>query len=314
MALLRYLLKRLFGLFLVVFGIVTILFFILNLTPGDPARLLAGFEATEEDVETIRKALGLDRPLHERYLRYMLNLLRFDLGNSLRTGTPVIEEVLARLPNTILLAVSSMSLALVIGIPLGILAAVKNNSIIDYLVLIFSIIGNSIPIFWLGLMFIVLFSVKLHLLPAGGSGTPLHLILPSITIAIYLSSYIVRFTRASILEVLNQEFVRYAFSKGLPRNIVLYKHVLRNALIPVLTISGLQFGALLGGAPITETVFAWPGIGKYIVDSIFAKDYPAVQGSVFIFALAYALVNLITDLLYVIVDPRVKLEGGEESE
>jgi len=310
MALVRYLIKRFFGLLIVVFGIVTILFLILNLTPGDPARLIAGIGATEEDVEMIRKSLGLDKPLHIRYILYISGLLRLDLGKSIRTGTPVLHEVLIRLPNTIVLAVSSMALALAIGIPLGIVAAVRTSSLLDYLIITLSIVGNSIPVFWLGLMFIVLFSVKLRLLPAGGIGTPLHLVLPSLTIAIYLLSYIIRFTRTAVLDALRQEFVRYALSKGLPRRVVLYKHVLRNALIPVLTITGLQFGALLGGAPITETVFAWPGIGKYIVDSIFAKDYPAVQGSVFIFALIYAIVNLVTDLLYVVVDPRVKLEGG----
>ncbi|MCD6509801.1 MAG: ABC transporter permease [Thermoprotei archaeon] len=310
MALVRYLIKRFFGLLIVVFGIVTILFLILNLTPGDPARLIAGIGATEEDVEMIRKSLGLDKPLHIRYILYISGLLRLDLGKSIRTGTPVLHEVLIRLPNTIVLAVSSMALALAIGIPLGIVAAVRTSSLLDYLIITLSIVGNSIPVFWLGLMFIVLFSVKLRLLPAGGIGTPLHLVLPSLTIAIYLLSYIIRFTRTAVLDALRQEFVRYALSKGLPRRVVLYKHVLRNALIPVLTITGLQFGALLGGAPITETVFAWPGIGKYIVDSIFAKDYPAVQGAVFIFALIYAIVNLVTDLLYVVVDPRVKLEGG----
>ena len=310
MALVRYLIKRFFGLLIVVFGIVTILFLILNLTPGDPARLIAGIGATEEDVEMIRKSLGLDKPLHIRYILYISGLLRLDLGKSIRTGTPVLHEVLIRLPNTIVLAVSSMALALAIGIPLGIVAAVRTSSLLDYLIITLSIVGNSIPVFWLGLMFIVLFSVKLRLLPAGGIGTPLHLVLPSLTIAIYLLSYIIRFTRTAVLDALRQEFVRYALSKGLPRRVVLYKHVLRNALIPVLTITGLQFGALLGGAPITETVFAWPGIGKYIVDSIFAKDYPAVQGSVFIFALIYAIVNLVTDLLYLVVDPRVKLEGG----
>jgi len=310
MALVRYLIKRFFGLLIVVFGIVTILFLILNLTPGDPARLIAGIGATEEDVEMIRKSLGLDKPLHIRYILYISGLLRLDLGKSIRTGTPVLHEVLIRLPNTIVLAVSSMALALAIGIPLGIVAAVRTSSLLDYLIITLSIVGNSIPVFWLGLMFIVLFSVKLRLLPAGGIGTPLHLVLPSLTIAIYLLSYIIRFTRTAVLDALRQEFVRYALSKGLPRRVVLYKHVLRNALIPVLTITGLQFGALLGGAPITETVFAWPGIGKYIVDSIFAKDYPAVQGAVFIFALIYAIVNLVTDLLYLVVDPRVKLEGG----
>ena len=196
---------------------------------------------------------------------------------------------------------------------MGVLAAIKRNTPIDYVILLLSIVGNSVPVFWLGLLLIIALSVNLHLLPAGGSGSPSHLVLPSMTIAIYLLSYIVRFTRTSVLEVLQQEFVRTAIAKGLPKRLVLYKHVLRNALIPVLTATGLQFGMLLGGAPITETVFAWPGLGKYIVDSIFAKDYPAVQGSIFVFALLYALVNLVTDILYVVVDPRIRLEGRESS-
>ncbi|MEM3404216.1 MAG: ABC transporter permease [Nitrososphaeria archaeon] len=214
---------------------------------------------------------------------------------------------MARLPNTLALALSSTALAVALGVPLGVFAASRKSSKIDTLVSTFSIVGISLPTYWLGLIMITVFAVELHLLPAGGYGTPAHFVLPTITIALFLMAFIVKITKASVIDSMEKEYVVTARSKGLTERVILYKHILRNALIPVVTIIGLQFGSLLGGAVITETIYAWPGLGRLIIDAINNRDYPMVQGSIFIFALLYALVNLVTDLIYTIVDPRVRL-------
>jgi ABC-type dipeptide/oligopeptide/nickel transport system permease component len=237
----------------------------------------------------------------------MANLFTFNLGVSARTDSPVLYEVMARLPNTLALALSSTALAVALGVPLGVFAASRKSSRLDTLVSTFSIVGISLPTYWLGLIMITIFAVELHLLPAGGYGTPAHFILPTVTIALFLMAFIVKITKASVIDSMEKEYVVTARSKGLTERVILYKHVLRNALIPVITIIGLQFGSLLGGAVITETIYAWPGLGRLIIDAINNRDYPMVQGSIFIFALLYALVNLITDLIYTIVDPRVRL-------
>jgi len=288
-------------------GLVTFLFILIRLIPGDPARVLAGLMASEEDVELIREQLGLNKPLYVQYFTYMANLFTFNLGVSARTDSPVLYEVMARLPNTLALALSSTALAVALGVPLGVFAASRKSSRLDTLVSTFSIVGISLPTYWLGLIMITIFAVELHLLPAGGYGTPAHFILPTVTIALFLTAFIVKITKASVIDSMEKEYVVTARSKGLTERVILYKHVLRNALIPVITIIGLQFGSLLGGAVITETIYAWPGLGRLIIDAINNRDYPMVQGSIFIFALLYALVNLITDLIYTIVDPRVRL-------
>jgi len=288
-------------------GLVTFLFILIRLIPGDPARVLAGLMASEEDVELIREQLGLNKPLYVQYFTYMANLFTFNLGVSARTDSPVLYEVMARLPNTLALALSSTALAVALGVPLGVFAASRKSSRLDTLVSTFSIVGISLPTYWLGLIMITIFAVELHLLPAGGYGTPAHFILPTVTIALFLMAFIVKITKASVIDSMEKEYVVTARSKGLTERVILYKHVLRNALIPVITIIGLQFGSLLGGAVITETIYAWPGLGRLIIDAINNRDYPMVQGSIFIFALLYALVNLITDLIYTIVDPRVRL-------
>lgn len=279
----------------------------IRLIPGDPARVLAGLMASEEDVELIREQLGLNKPLYVQYFTYMANLFTFNLGVSARTDSPVLYEVMARLPNTLALALSSTALAVALGVPLGVFAASRKSSKIDTLVSTFSIVGISLPTYWLGLIMITVFAVELHLLPAGGYGTPAHFVLPTITIALFLMAFIVKITKASVIDSMEKEYVVTARSKGLTERVILYKHILRNALIPVVTIIGLQFGSLLGGAVITETIYAWPGLGRLIIDAINNRDYPMVQGSIFIFALLYALVNLVTDLIYTIVDPRVRL-------
>lgn len=304
-----YVAKRLAGIFLTILGVITILFILLHSIPGDPARVIAGLMASEEDVERIRRQLGLDKPLHVQYVTYLYRLLTLDLGVSARTQAPVIDEVMARLPNTVLLAVVSMAISVAVGVPLGILAAIKRNTAVDVVITGAGLVGVSMPVYWTGLMLISVFAVNLKLLPAGGYGTWKHLILPSLTLSLYLIAFIMRMTKSSVLEVLNQDYVKMAVSKGLKRRQVLFKHVLRNALIPVVTITGLQFGNLLGGAVLTETIFAWPGMGRLIVDSIFARDYPVVQGAIFVFALLFALVNLIVDLIYTVIDPRIRLTG-----
>jgi len=242
----------------------------------------------------------------------MYRLLTLDLGISARTQAPVINEVMARLPNTIILAVVSLVMSIVIGIPLGILAALRRNTAIDMAVTGASLIGVSMPVYWTGLLLISLFAVKLRWLPAGGYGSWKHIIMPSITLSLYLIAFVMRMTKSSVLDVLNQDYVKMAISKGLKRREILWRHVLRNALIPVVTITGLQFGNLLGGAVLTETIFAWPGMGRLIVDSIFSRDYPVVQGAIFIFALLFAFVNLAVDIIYTIIDPRIRL-GGRRS-
>ena len=301
----QYVIKRLLSTLPVLVGISLIVFILLRSLPGDPAQVIAGELATQETVEAIRVQLGLDKPLYVQYAIFISNLARLNLGVSARTSQPVISEIWSRLPNTILLALVSTALACLLGIPAGIVSAVKHYSLTDYVVMVLALFGISMPVFWLGLMLIILFSVKLHLLPAGGIGTFSHIILPSFTLAIFSTAFIARMTRSSMMEVLGQEYIVTARSKGLLEKVVVLKHALRNAFIPIITVIGLQFGSLLGGAVLTETVFAWPGIGRLIVDSILARDYPMVQGIVLVFALLYIVVNLVVDILYAYIDPRI---------
>jgi len=304
----QYVLKRLFSTLPVLFGISLLLFFMLRMLPGDPAQVLAGQMASPEDIETIRQQLGLHRPVLVQYGLFLGRLARFDLGRSARTQHPVIQEVWARLPNTILLAVAAIALACLFGIPAGILAAIRPYTWIDYLFTSMALFGISMPVFWLGLMLIILFSVILHWLPAGGTGSWKHLILPSLTLAAFVVAFITRMTRASMIETLSQDYTTTARSKGLKEEVVVIKHALKNAMIPIITVVGLQFGLLLGGAVLTETVFAWPGMGRLIVDSILARDYPVIQGAILIFGLLYILVNLGVDLLYAYLDPRIRYD------
>jgi peptide/nickel transport system permease protein/oligopeptide transport system permease protein len=305
---LNYLIKRLISTVPVLIGISLLLFFMLRMLPGDPAQVLAGQMATPEEIENIRHQLGLNRPIHVQYAVYLSHLVRFDLGRSTRTQNPVIDEIWARLPNTILLAVVAITLACLFGIPAGIISAVRPYSWIDYLVTMSALFGISIPVFWLGMMLMVVFSVMLKWLPAGGTGSWQHVILPSVTLAAFVVAFIARMTRSTMLETLSQDFTTTARSKGLTEKVVIVKHALRNALIPIITVVGLQFGLLLGGAVLTETVFAWPGLGRLIVDSILARDYPVIQGAILIFGLLYIFVNLVVDLIYAFVDPRIRYD------
>ncbi len=307
----KFIIYRLAGIFVTVITITAFLFILLRSIPGDPVRLLAGFDASPEVVEQIRVKYGLDKPLHEQFITYFLNLIRLDMGVSIRTDTPVVFEILSRLPNTLVLSFTSLAIAITIGLPLGVVAAVKKNSLTDLIATTLIALGTAIPTFWLGLTLIFLFSVYLRILPAGGTGTPLHIILPAVTLSLPVTAPIIKTSRYVALEVLQQDFVKLARAKGLSNRAVLFKHVLRNTLIPVITVVGLQLGNLMRGAVITETVFAWPGVGKLVVDAIFARDYPMVQGAIFILALLYALTNFIVDLTYIAIDPRIRVGGGQ---
>jgi peptide/nickel transport system permease protein len=302
----QYTVRRLISTIPVLLGISVLLFFMLRALPGDPAQVIAGEMATKKEVELIRHQLELDRPTYIQYGNFLWRLMRMDLGKSIKTQNPVITEILPRLRNTAILAVSATLLACLFGIPAGIVAAVRPYTAWDILVTALALFGISMPAFWLGLMLIVIFSVKLHWLPVGGSGGIQFLVLPAVTLANMLVATFARNTRSSMMETLNQDYITTARSKGLKERSVIIKHALKNALIPVVTVIGLQFGMLLGGTVLTETVFSWPGIGRLLVESILARDYPVIQGSILVFALLFILVNLTVDLLYALIDPRVR--------
>lgn len=308
---LTYVVRRVLVAIPTLIGVATIVFLLVRLLPGDPATVLAGPQASVADIERIRHQLGLDQPLYVQYLDFMLRLVQGNLGISTRTGHTVVDEIFSRAPNTIMLALIASVIATVVGVAMGVIAATRPNSKLDLVLSGTAVFGISMPVYWLGLMLIVIFSIKLHEwhlggLPAAGAGDWTSYILPSVTLALFSLGLVARMTRSSMLEVLGQDFVRTARAKGADRRSVLVRHALRNALLPIVTAVSLQFGALLGGAVLTETVFSWPGIGRLLVDSIFSRDYPVVQGVVFLFSLAFILVNLLTDLLYAYVDPRIR--------
>lgn len=305
---LQYVIRRLLLTFPVLFGVSLLVFSIIRLIPGDPAEAMAGPHATREMIARIRAEFDLDKPIHLQFLRFMSGLLRGDLGRSIRTQRPVMAEILDRLPHTLELAAASMLLATVFGMLAGIISAAKPYSFFDHLSMFLALVGISLPVFWLGLMLMLLFSLKLGWLPAAGRGTLAHLVLPSITLAAASMALIARMTRSSLLEVLRQEYVVAARAKGLPERDVLFRHALKNALVPVITIIGLRFGTLLSGAVLTETVFAWPGVGRLMVDSISARDYPVVQGAVLVLALSFVFINLAVDLLYAVFNPRIRYD------
>lgn len=300
-----YILRRLALAVPTLVGVTVVVFALIRLVPGDPARLVLGLQASEEEVRRLRVELGLDQPLPVQYARFLGRLVQGDLGRSVVTGEPVTREIAARLPATVQLAVASTLLATAAGMAAGVISATRQYSWVDYLVMTVALFGISLPVFWLGLMLMLLFSVHLRWLPAGGYGTPAHLVLPTVTLAAFSVAIIARMTRSSLLEVLHQDYVRTAWAKGLGAQAVVLRHALKNALIPVVTVIGLQFGGLLGGAILTETVFAWPGMGRLLVGAIVARDYPVVQGAVLVFAALFTLVNLAVDVLYAYVDPRI---------
>ena len=303
-----YIQRRLLLLVPVVWGVVTVVFSFIHLVPGDPVLAMVGENAQPADIARLRQQLGLNDPLHVQYFRYLAKLVRGDLGVSLHTGKPVLKTIIQRYPATIELALASLLLALIISIPLGVLSATKRNSPMDHFSMVLALLGISMPNFWLGPLLIILFSIKLNLLPVSGSGGLSHLILPAITLGTAMTALLTRMVRASMLEVMGQDYIRTARAKGLPERVVIYKHALKNALIPVVTIVGLQFGTLLTGAIITETIFAWPGLGRLTIQSISRRDYPLVQGCILMISLTYILVNLATDLLYTVLDPRIRYQ------
>ncbi len=303
----RFLTRRLLLLVPVALGVLTLVFSLVHLIPGDPVEIMLGEGAAAADMENLRHQLGLDRPLLSQYWQYVSGLLRGDLGTSLSYGEPVAALIAGRLWPTLLLTMASMLVALVIAIPAGVLGAVKQNSPGDHLLTVLSLLGVSMPNFWLGPLLIILFSIQLGWLPVSGMEGPSSIILPAITMGTALAAVLTRMIRSSLLEELGEEYVRAARAKGLPENRVLFKHALRNALIPVLTVVGLQFGSLLTGAIITETIFSWPGLGQLLIRSINYRDFPLVQGCILTISVTYIAVNLITDLAYGWLDPRIKL-------
>jgi peptide/nickel transport system permease protein len=286
-------------------GVSLVVFMMVRLLPGDPARIVGGLVASETDVEQIRHQLGLDQPAPVQYIVFLARLAHFDLGTSMRSGQPVLNEVMARLPWTAELAATSIAVAAALGISAGLLAALHHNRRLDVLISALMLFGISVPVYWLGLMLIVVFAIKLQWLPAAGSQDPGAWILPTLTLAAFSVALIARMTRSTMLEVLRADYVRTARAKGLLEGAIFGSHALKNALLPVVTVVGHQFGTLLGGAVLTETVFGWPGMGQLLVDALFARDYPVVQGIVLTFSALFILVNLAVDLLYGYIDPRI---------
>lgn len=303
-----YIARRLLLLVPVLLSVAIIIFGMVRLLPGDPARALAGVHASPEYVQRVRKELGLNKSLPLQFGIFMQNLVQGDLGRSTRTNQPVVEEVWPRFIRTLQLTALAVIFASIVGITAGVISATRPYSIYDQVSMILSLFGVSAPVFWLGLILMLIFSVNLGWLPSSGTGSPLHFILPSLTLAAQSTALIARITRSSMLEELGKDYVNTARSKGVRENLVYVKHALRNALIPIVTILGLRFGILLGGAVLTETVFSWPGVGRLLVDSILARDYPVVQGAVLLMALLFVLINLFVDVLYTFLDPQIKYD------
>ncbi len=301
-----YLVRRLLAAIPTLLAVTLLVFLVMRLIPGDPAVILAGEMADAETLRAIRHKWGLDQPLPVQYAVFLGNLVRGDLGLSLRTGLPVLTEVLRRYEVTLVLAVMGAALAVAIGLGVGILGATRPYTLWDYLGTVFALLGISTPVFWSGMLLILLFSVRLRWLPSGGAGSLQHFILPALSLGFFTAGVIARQARSSLLEVLNQDYVRTARAKGLPGRLVVLRHALRNALIPVVTIIGIQFGRMLGGAILTETVFTLPGIGSFLVLAISTRDYPVVQGIVLVFAVSFVLINLVVDLSYALFDPRIR--------
>lgn len=289
------------------FGTAVLVFLMIHLIPGDPAVLLAGLESSPEVVARIRADLGLDQPLYVQFWRFLSGALQGDLGTSLRTGAPVIEEIATRFPHTLRLALGATLLATGLGMVTGILAAIWHNRVWDHVIMVLTLLAVSTPSYWLALMLMLLFSLYLGWLPSIGVGSALHLVLPIVTLGAQSAGTIARMTRAAMLDVLRQDYIRTARSKGLGEWPVILKHALRNALIPVLTIVGLRFGGLLAGTVLVESVFAIPGVGRVVVDAVLVRDYPMVQGAVLFLATIVIVTNMVVDMLYGVVDPRVRV-------
>ena len=304
----RFLIRRLLLTIPVLLGVATLVFALIHLVPGDPAQAMLGDGAAPQDIAELRTNLGLDRPLPAQYATFLRNAITGDLGTSFRTGQPVTLMIAERVPATAELALAAMVVAILLAIPLGIIAAVWKGTFADHAAMTFSLAGISIPNFWLGPLLAILFSVELGWLPVSGRGTPGHLVLPAVSLGLALSAILARMTRASLLEELGELYVRAARARGASPSAAVLGHAMRNSLIPLVTIVALQFGAVLTGAVITETIFAWPGIGRLLIQSIGFRDYPMVQGCILLIAVTYVTVNLVTDIMYGVLDPRIRLE------
>jgi len=307
--LLRYITGRLIGLLPVLLGVTILVFLMLRIAPGDPLIALLGEEAqgmSRQALAELRVQYGFDRDPVTQYLSFLGGILRGDLGESVRTGQPVLREIAVRLPATLQLAGAGMLIALSLGLTLGVLAAVYRRTFIDYLAVVVALAGVSIPVFWSGLILMLFFALQLGWLPASGYGSWRHLVLPAVAIGFSSSAIIARVTRSSMIEVLRSDYIRTARAKGVPVRSINLRHALRNAMLPIVTVVGLQFGGLLGGSVLTETVFAWPGLGRLVVDSIRVQDGPLVQGSVLFIAVVFIVINLLVDLSYALLNPRIR--------
>lgn len=307
----KYIARRLLMLIPVLIGVTFIVFFILALTPGDPVTIILGEHATQESIEAMREELGLDDPLLVRYGRYLGGLLKGDLGVSYKNKLSVAEQIMERFPNTLILALCGITIALCVGIPIGIISAKNQYTMLDNVSMVAALIGISMPLFWLGLLMVIVFALNLRWLPSSGMGdTPIallkSLVLPSIALSTGSAAMITRMTRSSMLEVIRQDYIDTARAKGVKESKITTRHMLKNALIPIITVVGLQFGHLLGGAVLTETVFSWPGIGRFVVEAIKMKDTPTVLGTVIFMSVVFSFVNLAIDILYAFIDPRIK--------
>jgi glutathione transport system permease protein len=303
----EYLIRRLLGTIPVLLAVTILVFLFVHLLPGDPARLVAGPDASPQDIAAVRTEMGLDRPLPLQYLHYLGETARLNLGRSIKTHQTVAELIGERFMPTLLLTVFAMLWSVTVGVALGVLSGVKRGRWPDQSAMVLAISGVSFPGFWLGLLLIDLFSVRLRWLPTGGYGTWQHFVLPAFTLGVAVAAVMARFTRSAFVEITAEDYVRTARAKGVPERAVVWKHTLRNALIPVITLTGLQFGFLLGGAIVVETVFAWPGLGRLLVDSVAYRDYPVIQAEILLFSLEFVLINLIVDLLYGLVNPEIRL-------
>jgi ABC-type dipeptide/oligopeptide/nickel transport system permease component len=304
----RFLLRRILLTIPVLFGVATLVFSLIHLIPGDPAVAMLGEGAEAGQVERLRRELGLDRPLIQQYGSYLTGLLRGDLGTSLRTTQPVTQLIAERVPATIELALVAMAVAIAVALPLGVIAAVWRGTAIDQLAMTLALAGISMPNFWLGPLLALILAVEVGWLPVSGRGTPAHLVLPAATLGFALAAILARMTRASVLEELRELYVTAARARGATRLRAVVRHAFRNSLIPVVTLIGLQFGVVLTGAVITETIFAWPGIGRLLIQSIGFRDYPMVQGCILLIAVTYVAVNLLTDVVYGWLDPRIRYD------
>jgi len=302
----RYIAKRFLISIPILLLVVTLVFFAFQLIPGDPARMYVGVDASQEAVERVRHDLGLDQPVLTQYIEYMSRLARGDLGKSIYTRRPVVQELGPRFWNTVQLSMAAIVFATVVGVVLGTLATVKQGTVWDHLLTVLSLFGISMPVFWMGLLLAYVFSVQLHWLPSAGNESWRHFLMPTFCLSAFSLAFITRMTRSALLEVMAQDYVRTALAKGVREAVVVGWHALRNALLPVVTVVGLRFGYMLGGAVVTEEVFAWPGLGRLLVVAVGQRDIPLVQGALLLFGTSFVLVNLAVDLLYGVLDPRIR--------